>query len=128
MYVLLTGRPCFPGNQMQEIIMKNKICDISYPPKHWDKISLNAKDLCQSLLKKNPDERMSSGDALLHPWFQEEANTEINDQTKEAMQEFDKEFNIDYANKDEMDVGNEAGISMIIPTPLLAKKNIQNCQ
>jgi calcium-dependent protein kinase len=39
LYVLLTGRPAFPGGNIHDILMKNKKCEISYPPRHWERIS-----------------------------------------------------------------------------------------
>lgn len=45
LYILLTGRPAFAGAKYQEILMKNKECDIKYPVRYWDKISKEAQDL-----------------------------------------------------------------------------------
>ena len=45
LYVLLTGRPVFRGFNINEILLKNKRCEVEYPPKYWDKISDKAKDL-----------------------------------------------------------------------------------
>jgi len=122
MYVILTGKPAFPGQTMNEILLKNRLCEISYPPKHWDKISDNARDLCQKLLEKDPAKRLSAEDSLKHPWFQQQDfNDQILEETKQNMDRFEEEFNIDYNNKDS-DVGKEDGISMFIPTPLMGKK------
>jgi hypothetical protein len=46
----LTGRPAFPGTNIHEILMKNKRCDITFPPKYWDKISIEGKDLVHKML------------------------------------------------------------------------------
>jgi calcium/calmodulin-dependent protein kinase I len=45
LYVLLTGRPVFRGFNINEILLKNKRCEVEFPPKFWDKISDKAKDL-----------------------------------------------------------------------------------
>lgn len=50
LYVLLSGRPAFRGFNINEILVKNKKCEIEYPPKYWDKISDKAKDLVQKML------------------------------------------------------------------------------
>ena len=62
----LTGRPAFPGSNIHEILMKNKRCDISFPPKYWDKISREAKDLVHKMLHKDPRLRSSAREALSH--------------------------------------------------------------
>ena len=43
--VLLTGRPVFRGYNLNEILLKNKKCEVEYPAKYWSKISDKAKDL-----------------------------------------------------------------------------------
>jgi hypothetical protein len=43
--LLLTGRPVFRGSNINEILLKNKKCEVEYPPKFFDKISEKAKDL-----------------------------------------------------------------------------------
>lgn len=45
LYVLLTGRPVFRGFNLNEILLKNKKCEVEYPPKYWSKISDKARDL-----------------------------------------------------------------------------------
>lgn len=42
LYVLLTGRPVFRGFNLNEILLKNKRCEIEFPEKYWDKISKKA--------------------------------------------------------------------------------------
>jgi len=66
LYVLLTGRPAFRGYNINEILIKNKNCDVEYPAKYWEKISEKAKDLVKKMLCKNPDERISAAEALEH--------------------------------------------------------------
>ncbi len=53
LYVMLTGRPAFPGANIHEILMKNKRGEVAYPPKYWDKISIEAKDLVSKMLNKD---------------------------------------------------------------------------
>jgi calcium-dependent protein kinase len=43
--VLLTGRPVFRGYNLNEILLKNKKCEIEFPAKYWSKISDKAQDL-----------------------------------------------------------------------------------
>lgn len=49
-YVMLTGRPAFPGANVHEILLKNKRCEIAFPAKYWDKISPETKDLVYKML------------------------------------------------------------------------------
>ena len=64
MHYRLTGRPAFPGSNIHEILMKNKRADIAYPPKYWDKISAEGKDLVNKMLQKDPRTRISAKEAL----------------------------------------------------------------
>ena len=69
--------------------MKNKRCDLQFPPKYWDKISGEAKDLVHKMLQKDPRYRISAGDALSHAWF----NIDVGDAyLYEAFDNF-KQFN-----------------------------------
>ena len=45
LYVLLSGRPAFLGFKVNEILSKNKKCEVEFPDKYWSKISEKAKDL-----------------------------------------------------------------------------------
>jgi hypothetical protein len=45
MYVMLTGRPLFRGDNINEILEKNKNCELDFPAKYWDNISIEAKEL-----------------------------------------------------------------------------------
>jgi len=60
MYVMLTGRPLFRGNNVTEILEKNKNCILEFPQQYWDKISEDAKNLVQGLLKADPNERLTA--------------------------------------------------------------------
>lgn len=40
----------------------------------WERVSHNAKDFCERLMKKNPRDRMSASEAIQHPWIQHESN------------------------------------------------------
>ena len=74
MYVMLTGRLVFRGNNLNQILLKNRNCEFDFPEKYWNVISPQAKDLCSKLLTKTPDVRFTPTQALAHPWFQEPLN------------------------------------------------------
>ena len=69
LYILLTGRPPFDGNDDDEIIenVKKGVYDKwSYP---FPLLSEQAKDLIFKLLQYDPKKRISAEQALEHPWF-----------------------------------------------------------
>ena len=69
LYMLLTGRPPFGGNNDYEIMEKIKTgkFDLSSPP--FDTLSPEVKDLISSLLEIDVNKRLSAQDALKHNWF-----------------------------------------------------------
>lgn len=70
MYILLTGRPPFEGDDDKEIIQKVKTgkYDTSTPP--FPSLSYEAKDLIKKLLEIDVKKRISAVEALNHKWFQ----------------------------------------------------------
>ena len=69
LYILLTGRPPFDGNDDEEILenVKKGVYDKwAYP---FPLLSPHAKDLIYKLLQYDPKKRLSAEEALEHPWF-----------------------------------------------------------
>ena len=69
LYILLTGRPPFDGNDDEEILNNVKIGVFdknSYP---YPLLSSNAKDLIDKLLQYDPKKRINADQAIEHPWF-----------------------------------------------------------
>ena len=69
LYILLTGRPPFDGNDDDEILenVKKGVYDKwAYP---FPLLSPHAKDLIFNLLQYDPKKRLSAEEALDHPWF-----------------------------------------------------------
>ena len=69
LYILLTGRPPFDGNDDDEILenVKKGVYDKwAYP---FPLLSAHAKDLIFKLLQYDPKKRLSAEQALDHPWF-----------------------------------------------------------
>ena len=50
LHVLLTGRTAFRDYNINEILRKNKKCEIEYPAKFWNKVSDKALDLVKKML------------------------------------------------------------------------------
>jgi len=69
----------FSGSNYLEVINNNKNCEIDFPDIIWKKISIDAKDLCIKMLKKDPKERISSWEAQNHPWFKTSNTCEFNE-------------------------------------------------
>ena len=69
LYILLTGRPPFDGNDDDEILenVKKGVFDRSSYP--YPLLSSNAKDLIDKLLQYEPKKRISAEKAIEHPWF-----------------------------------------------------------
>ena len=69
LYILLTGRPPFDGNEDEEILdnVKKGVFDKhSYP---YPLLSSQSKDLINKLLQYDPKKRISADQAIEHPWF-----------------------------------------------------------
>ena len=87
MYILLSGRPPFDGDDDKEIIsnVTSGEYDLTNPP--FNSISKNAKDLIKKLLNVNVEKRITAEEALNHIWFTrlntQELYNKIND--KEVM-------------------------------------------
>jgi calcium-dependent protein kinase len=69
LYILLTGRPPFDGNDDDEILenVKKGVYDNSSYP--FPLLSVHAKDLISKLLQYDPKKRYSAEQAIEHPWF-----------------------------------------------------------
>ena len=69
LYILLTGRPPFDGNDDEEILsnVKKGVFDKSSYP--YPILSSNSKDLIDKLLQYDPKKRINADQAIEHPWF-----------------------------------------------------------
>ncbi|XP_053171763.1 MAP kinase-activated protein kinase 2-like isoform X1 [Scomber japonicus] len=75
MYILLCGFPPFYSNTGQAISpgMKQRIRlgQYEFPNPEWAEVSEEAKQLIIQLLKTDPNERMTIGQFMNHPWISE---------------------------------------------------------
>lgn len=69
LYILLSGRPPFPGRNDEEILNRVKKGVFYLTGPEWEPISPEAKDLITKLLEFNPTKRLSAEESLNHPWF-----------------------------------------------------------
>jgi len=77
MYVMLTGRLLFRGNDLDEILDKNRQCVLDFPACVWESISESGRDLIKCMLKADPKERITAAEALEHTWFKKENDNVI---------------------------------------------------
>jgi len=77
MYILLSARPPFGGEDDNDIMERVAIgeYDLESPP--FDKLSKNALDLIRKLLTMDINERINAEQALNHPWFKENKSQEL---------------------------------------------------
>ena len=83
MYILLSGRPPFGGDNDKEIMEKVIIGKYDLENSPFDKLSKSGKDLIQKLLMIEPNKRLSAEQALSHPWFKENKSKELFNKIKD---------------------------------------------
>ena len=83
MYILLSGRPPFGGDNDKEIMDKVIIGKYDLETSPFDKLSSSGKDLIQKLLMIEPNKRLSAEQALAHPWFKENKSKELFNKIKD---------------------------------------------
>lgn len=69
MYVLLSCRLPFSGNELAEVLLQSKQCDLALGSDFWSTTSADAKDLLQSMIAVSTKERISCQQVLSHEWF-----------------------------------------------------------
>jgi len=69
MYILLCGYPPFTGNNETEIMTNVKKGKVEYDAEDWEPISLEAKNLINKMLTKDPTKRIDALSALNDPWI-----------------------------------------------------------
>ena len=77
LYILLSARPPFGGEDDEEIIesVQSGRIDLSSPP--FNKATKSCLDLLKKLLTIDPKKRISAQEALNHKWFKDNTSKEI---------------------------------------------------
>ena len=83
MYILLSGRPPFGGDNDKEIMEKVIVGKYDLESSPFDKLSNSGKDLIKKLLMIEPTKRLSAEQALSHPWFKENRSKELFNKIKD---------------------------------------------
>jgi len=76
-YFLLAGFPPFMGDTLREIVNQITNLDYEFPSPYWDLVSNNAKNFIRGLLTLDPNVRLTSQQALNHPWIQNPGNANL---------------------------------------------------
>lgn len=81
MYILLCGYPPFGGSNDDQILKKIAHGKFSFPSPEWDFISFEAKDLITKMICFDPNKRITSREALQHPWLNNASHAPVNNST-----------------------------------------------
>eukprot|EP01097_Dermamoeba_algensis_P005047 TRINITY_DN321_c0_g1_i4.p1 TRINITY_DN321_c0_g1~~TRINITY_DN321_c0_g1_i4.p1 ORF type:complete len:156 (+),score=44.94 TRINITY_DN321_c0_g1_i4:611-1078(+) len=76
-YILLCGFPPFYNEDVPALFEQILNADFDYPEEYWDSISDEAKDFINRLLVVDAEKRMTTQQALEHPWLQGKAKPVI---------------------------------------------------
>merc|ERR1711988_1100863 len=68
-YILLCGFPPFYNESLPMLFEQIMKAEFDSPPDYWDEISDSAKNFINRLLVVDPAKRMSTKQALEHPWL-----------------------------------------------------------
>jgi len=68
-FLLLSGNLPFMGRSQKELFRKIVSGKYEFKEADWDDVSADAKDLVQKLLALDPDDRITSSQALRHKWM-----------------------------------------------------------
>jgi calcium-dependent protein kinase len=74
LYILLSGRPPFDGNDDREIVKSVKIGNYSMSGSEWKNVSRDATDLIKKMLTYDFNHRISAEDALNHTWIKKKVH------------------------------------------------------
>ena len=69
LFILLSGEQPFFGEDKKKIQEAITLKDLHFPKRHWQKLSIEAREFIRLGLIKYPDIRPSSDDMLGHIWL-----------------------------------------------------------
>ncbi|XP_078422345.1 calcium/calmodulin-dependent protein kinase type IV isoform X3 [Cetorhinus maximus] len=89
-YILLCGFEPFYDERGDQYMFKRILnCDYDFVSPWWDEVSINAKDLVKKLILLDPKKRLTTYQALQHPWvIGKSANFIHMDNAQKKLQEF----------------------------------------
>lgn len=96
LYILLSGKPPFDGNDDKEIVNSVRIGTYSLTSSEWKNISNEAKDLIKKMLTYDPNQRITAEAAINHPWIKKKVNEPVDTKvTTNALQNL-RTFRVKY--------------------------------
>lgn len=75
-YILLCGFPPFFGETVPELFEQIMSASYDYPHEYWMDVSVEAKNFIDCLLVVDPKKRMTTKQALQHPWLKNMGKSE----------------------------------------------------
>ncbi|XP_036790064.1 calcium/calmodulin-dependent protein kinase type II delta 2 chain isoform X7 [Oncorhynchus mykiss] len=69
LYILLVGYPPFWDEDQHRLYQQIKAGAYDFPSPEWDTVTPDAKDLINKMLTINPAKRITTAEALKHPWI-----------------------------------------------------------
>jgi calcium-dependent protein kinase len=69
LYILLSGKPPFDGDNDEEITEQVKIGQVNLKGSVWNEISAEGKSMIKKMLTKDQKLRISAREALVDTWF-----------------------------------------------------------
>ena len=78
LYILLSGKPPFYGDDDKEILNSVKVGTYSMQGPEWKNISNDAKDLIKKMLTYDPIQRITAEAAMNHGWIKKKVH-EVSD-------------------------------------------------
>jgi len=91
-YILLCGFPPFYNDNIAELFEQIMNAEYDFPHEYWHSISEEAKDFVRKLLVADPAKRMTSQQALVHPWLNGSSTGKVNDKVKGKIADYVKQY------------------------------------
>ena len=76
-YILLTGCPPFQGENLAEVYNEILYEKLKLYRSDWEELSAHSLEFVKSMLKKNPDSRLTPDEALKHPFITQDSKMEM---------------------------------------------------
>uniref|UniRef100_A0A8K9UFV6 Calcium/calmodulin-dependent protein kinase IV n=1 Tax=Oncorhynchus mykiss TaxID=8022 RepID=A0A8K9UFV6_ONCMY len=106
-YILLCGfEPFFDERGDQYMFKRILNCEYEFVSPWWDNVSFNAKDLVRKLIVQDPNKRLTTLQALEHPWVTGKAvNSAHMDTAQKKLQEFNARRKLKVDAKQRFSIG-----------------------
>lgn len=93
-YILLSGLSPFQGNTNEETLRNVIAMNYEFDSRYFSMTSSMAKEFIEKLLVKNPNDRMTAEECLLHPWIKPITRIQVDKRNRSSinMKNF-KKFN-----------------------------------